>query len=184
MQVHRVPLSVQGGGAAGPRRSIGRGQGTKQSVCTVLTLAIPLAPGRPRRRAAPRRCARESVAFVLAPAPGGVPLSARPSVRLRAPSPSTSRLPSASEPRTGRRPASRPSPPSTSNYLRPITASPLLPPRCQAAGRDPEILAASACSAYLREMRVTDGTRTRTLRSHNPLSSVSGCCRALQNRFI
>jgi hypothetical protein len=41
-----------------------RGQGTKQSVCTALTLAIPLVLGRPKRRAAPRRCARECVAFV------------------------------------------------------------------------------------------------------------------------
>ena len=30
---------------------------------------------------------------------------------------------------------------------------------------------------------VTDGTRTRTLRSHNPPTPVSRCCRMLQNRL-
>jgi hypothetical protein len=29
--------------------------------------------------------------------------------------------------------------------------------------------------------RVTAVARTRVLRSHNPMSSVSGCCRTLQN---
>jgi hypothetical protein len=33
-------------------------------------------------------------------------------------------------------------------------------------------------------LRVTDGTRTRALRTHNPLSPVSECCRMLQNRLI
>src|SRR5215204_309560 len=31
---------------------------------------------------------------------------------------------------------------------------------------------------------VTDGARTRALRSHNPMSSVSERCRVLQNRLI
>jgi len=31
---------------------------------------------------------------------------------------------------------------------------------------------------------VTDGTRTRTLRSHNPPTSVSRCCLKFQNRLI
>ena len=34
----------------------------------------------------------------------------------------------------------------------------------------------------VRYQRVTDGTRTRALRSHNPPTSVSRCCRMLQNR--
>jgi PAS domain-containing protein len=43
----------------------------------------------------------------------------------------------------------------------------------------------STNSPYLCEFtRVTDGTRTRALRSHNPLSSVSRGCRALQNWLI
>jgi hypothetical protein len=29
---------------------------------------------------------------------------------------------------------------------------------------------------YAESARVTDGARTRDLRSHNPMSSVSGCC--------
>ena len=40
----------------------------------------------------------------------------------------------------------------------------------------------STNSPYLCEFtRVTDGTRTRALRSHNPMSSVSWCCHTLQN---
>jgi len=37
---------------------------------------------------------------------------------------------------------------------------------------------------YAESMRVTDGTRTRALRSHNPLTPVSGRCRMLHNRLI
>jgi hypothetical protein len=37
---------------------------------------------------------------------------------------------------------------------------------------------------YAERGRVTDGTRTRALRSHNPLSPVSRRCRMLQNRLI
>jgi hypothetical protein len=117
--------------------------------------------------------------------PSGVALSARPSTRTAAPSPSTSRLLPASNPRAGCRPASPPSPPSASNGLRPILASPLLPPRCQAARRDPEILTASASSPYIREMReVGRWGSNRVLRSHNPPTPVSRGCQLLQNRHI
>jgi len=37
---------------------------------------------------------------------------------------------------------------------------------------------------YAEYERVTEGTRTRALRSHNPPTSVSGRCRMLQNRLI
>jgi hypothetical protein len=36
---------------------------------------------------------------------------------------------------------------------------------------------------YAESERVTDGTRTRALRSHNPTTSVATGCRALQNRL-
>jgi hypothetical protein len=43
----------------------------------------------------------------------------------------------------------------------------------------------SAFWAYLcRSEKVTDGARTRALRSHNPPTPVSGRCRMLQNRLI
>ena len=45
-------------------------------------------------------------------------------------------------------------------------------------------LSLPACSAYLYGfVRVTDGARTRDLRSHNPTTPVSGCCCMLQNRL-
>jgi hypothetical protein len=45
-------------------------------------------------------------------------------------------------------------------------------------------LSLPACSAYLYGFeRVTDGARTPYLRSYNPLTCVSGCCRTLQNRL-
>src|SRR5215211_432470 len=37
---------------------------------------------------------------------------------------------------------------------------------------------------YPANHRVTDGTRTRALRSHNPPTSVSGRCSMLQNQLI
>ncbi len=63
MHVHGAPHLVQWKGPTG-QDDTSKGEGTKQSVCTALTLAIPLVLGRPKRRAAPRRCARECVAFV------------------------------------------------------------------------------------------------------------------------
>ncbi len=44
---------------------------------------------------------------------------------------------------------------------------------------------ASPFSGVCRKFRrVADGARTRALRSHNPRTQVSTCCRALQNRRI
>jgi PAS domain-containing protein len=37
--------------------------------------------------------------------------------------------------------------------------------------------------SYANSERVTDGARTRALRSHNPLSSVSPSCPRLQNQL-
>ncbi len=37
---------------------------------------------------------------------------------------------------------------------------------------------------YAESKRVTDGARTRVLRSHNPPSPVSRCCHTFQNRLI
>ena len=47
-------------------------------------------------------------------------------------------------------------------------------------GRVPILLFRLTYAGYAR---VTDGTRTRALRSHNPLPSVSRCCCMLQNRL-
>jgi hypothetical protein len=45
-------------------------------------------------------------------------------------------------------------------------------------------LSLSAFWAYLcRYEKVTDGTRTRALRNHNPLTPVSRRCRMLQNQL-
>src|SRR5215210_2006888 len=61
-------------------------------------------------------------------------------------------------------------------------------PPCEAAaygGRSAQedLLWAYGCLHLEEFRRVTDGTRTRALRSHNPLTPVSGCCRKLQNRL-
>src|SRR5215208_3450305 len=62
------------------------------------------------------------------------------------------------------------------------------PPREAAAyvgtSAQEDLLWAYGCLHLEEFRRVTDGTRTRALRSHNPLSSVSGRCQMLQNRLI
>ena len=40
------------------------------------------------------------------------------------------------------------------------------------------------CLTYTESKRVADGTRTRALRSHNPLTCVSMRCCTLQNQLI
>jgi hypothetical protein len=117
MHVHRTPLSVHRGPEGPGQSSLGRKHVTQEPASMALTPILPQAPEPPKRRAAPRTCARESVAFGYYLDPSGVDLSARPSTRTGTPSPSTSRLLAASNPRAGCRPASPPSPSSASYGL-------------------------------------------------------------------
>jgi hypothetical protein len=64
-------------------------------------------------------------------------------------------------------------------------ATPAKPEWCQktpVAEQEPSSLPSFPLT-YAELKRVTDGARTRDLRSHNPPTSVSGRCRTLQNRL-
>jgi hypothetical protein len=153
---------------------------TNRLACYVASLRLGRGPT--KRRAAPRRRARESVAFVwhgrqvAYPCPQDLPsVQGHPRLRPRA----YPRLRIHAQ-GAGRRPLPLPHRPQTVSDLHP--RAPYLH-----AARRPDVTRTSSRRAPIRLSRASSRGRLRVLeyalRSHNPRTPVSGRCRALRNRL-